>query len=186
MSQGLYHPNVCRSLHLPQPLDGGPTVSVGRSPDVAFCPMSHPRRWVLLDDEMLRLLLVENQTAVRSGLRMWFKLAPEVAIVGEAGDGLAALSQAAVARPDVILLDIESAGMDGAELIRALRKASPESAVVILSLSDDTVTRRRAAAAGAAAFVSKHECGDRLLQSVRRAAAKEDERSVMTLATGSL
>jgi DNA-binding NarL/FixJ family response regulator len=106
---------------------------------------------------------------------MWLKLAPGMAIVGEAGDGLAALSRAAVVRPDVILLDIESAGMDGVELIRALRKASPESAVVVLSLSDDTLTRRRAAAAGAAAFVSKHDCGDRLLQAARQAAVKEDE-----------
>ncbi len=143
------------------------------------CSMPQAAPQALLGD-MTRLLIVENQPAVRSGLGMWFKLASDVTIVGEAGDGLAALSQAAVARPDVILLDIESAGMDGVELIRALRKASPRSAVVILSLRDDAVTRRRAVAAGAAAFVSKHDCGDCLLRAIRQAAVeeREDEPSV--------
>jgi DNA-binding NarL/FixJ family response regulator len=117
---------------------------------------------------MIRLLLVENQPAIRFGLRMWLKLAPDVMVVGEAGDGLAALSQASVLRPDVILLEIESIGMDGIELIKAMRKAAPDSAVVVLSLRDDAATRRRAEVAGAAAFVSKHEYGDRLLPVISR------------------
>lgn len=127
---------------------------------------------------MIRLLLVENQPAIRCGLAMRLKLEPDVTIVGEAGDGLAALSQAAVVRPDVILLDIESAGMDGVELIRALRKASPESAVVVLSLRDDAATRRRAVTAGAAAFVAKHDRGDRLAHAIRQVAVREAEPSI--------
>ena len=133
--------------------------------------MSQPRLWALLDDVMIRLLLVENQPAVRCGLRMWFKLAADVSIVGEAGDGLAALSQASVLRPDVIVMGIDSIDMDAIGLIKAMHKTSPESAVVILSLRDDAVARRQVEAAGAAAFVSKHEYADRLLPAIRRAAA---------------
>lgn len=119
---------------------------------------------------MIRLLLVENQPPIRFGLRMWLKLAPDVTIIGEAGDGLAALSQAAIVGPDVILLGIEPDGIDSIKLVRAIRSASPESAIVILTLQDDAFTRRRLLAAGAAAFVSKHECGERLLEAIREAA----------------
>ncbi len=124
---------------------------------------------------MIRLLLLENQPAVRSGLRMWFKLASDVTIVGETGDGLAALSQASILRPDVVVMGIDSIGMDGTGLIKAMRAVSPASAVVILSLRDDAVTRRQMEGAGAAAFVSKHEYADRLLPAIRWAAAGLDE-----------
>ncbi|MGQ0568719.1 MAG: response regulator [Armatimonadota bacterium] len=125
----------------------------------------------------MTLLLLEGQPAIRSGLRMWLTLSPDVTVVGEVGDGLAALSQASVLRPDVILMEIESIGMDGVELIKAMRKAAPESAVVVLSLRDDSFTRKRVEAAGAAAFVSKHEYGDRLLPTINRVAAPQHESS---------
>jgi len=120
---------------------------------------------------MIRLLLIESQPAIRRGLRMRLTLEPDVTVIGEARDGLAALWQASMLRPDVILVDTESTDMDGVRLIAALRSASPESATVILSLRDDAATRRRLLAAGAAAFVSKHEYGDRLLHAIREAAA---------------
>lgn len=119
---------------------------------------------------MIRVLLVENRPAIRFGLRMRLKLEADVSIIGEPSDGLAALAQTAVLRPDVILLDIESTDMDATRLIRAMQTASPASAIVILSLHDDSATRRRASQAGAAAFVSKHERGDGLLDAIRKAA----------------
>jgi DNA-binding NarL/FixJ family response regulator len=72
---------------------------------------------------MIRVLLVEDQPAIRSGLRMRLKLEPDVAVIGEPTDGLAALAQTAVLRPDVILLDIESTDMDGVRLVRAMNSA---------------------------------------------------------------
>jgi DNA-binding NarL/FixJ family response regulator len=119
---------------------------------------------------MIRVLLVENRPTIRLGLRMRLKLEADVSIVGEPSDGLAALAQTAVLRPDVILLDIESTDMDAIRLIRAMQTASPASAIVILSLHDESATRRRASNAGAAAFVSKHERGDGLLHAIRKAA----------------
>lgn len=118
---------------------------------------------------MIRLLLVESQPAIRYGLRMRLALEPDVTVVGEPADGLAALSQASVLEPDIVLVDIESAGMDGVKLLAALHAVSPRSAAVILSFRDDGITRRRLLAAGAAAFVSKHENGDGLLQAIRQA-----------------
>jgi DNA-binding NarL/FixJ family response regulator len=119
---------------------------------------------------MIRVLLAENQPAIRSGLRMRLKLEPDVTVIGEPTDSLAALAQTAVLCPDVILLDIESSDIDSIRLIKAMQSASPASAIVILSLHDDGVTRRRASNAGVAAFVSKHEGGDRLVHAIRKAA----------------
>lgn len=119
---------------------------------------------------MIRVLLVENQPSVRFGLRMWLKLAPDLTIAGEAVDGLGALSQAAMINPDVIVLSLESSGIDSIRLIKAILSASPASVVVILALQDDAFTRKRLLAAGAAAFVSKHEYGERLLEAIREAA----------------
>src|SRR3989442_13774922 len=103
---------------------------------------------------MIRVLLVENRPAIRLGLRMRLKLEADIAIIGEPSDGLAALAQTAVLRPDVILLDIESTDMDAVRLIRAMQSASPSSAIVILSLHDDSVPRRRASHASAVRLVS--------------------------------
>jgi len=124
---------------------------------------------------MTRLLLVESQPAIRCGLRMRLNLEPDLMVLGEAGDGLAALAQASMLTPDVVLLDIEATGMDGIELIRALRAVSSQSAVIVLSFRDDAATRKRVQAAGAAGFVSKHEVGDRLIQAIREAAAGHHE-----------
>ncbi len=119
---------------------------------------------------MIRLLVIENQSSVRRGLQMWLRLAPDMTIVGEADDAISALWQASMVRPDVILVHIDSAEIDGGKFIKAMRSASPGSAVVVLSLHDDSMTRWRALGAGAAAFVSMHEYSDRLLQAIRQAA----------------
>ena len=123
----------------------------------------------------IRVLLVDDQPAVRQGLRIRLALEPDVEVVGEAGDGGGAISLAQSLRPDVILMDVRMPGMDGISTARALRAVAPESAVVILSLYDDGRTRARAEEAGAAAFVAKHQVEETLLASIRRAASRRPE-----------
>lgn len=119
---------------------------------------------------MIRLLIFGNQPEIRPGLQMWLRVAPDVTVLGEADDALSALWQAAMTHPDVIVVHVDSAEINGAKFIKALRSASPGSAVVVLSLYDDTVSRWVALDAGAAAFVSIHDYGDRLLEAIRQAA----------------
>jgi two-component system response regulator DesR len=119
---------------------------------------------------MIRLLLIDDQPAVRRGLRMRLALESDITVVGEAGDSLTGLSLAARLRPDVVLLDVEMPGMDGIAATATLRAVAPDIAVVALSVYDEKGTRRRAEEAGAAAFIGKHSCGEDLLAAIRRVA----------------
>jgi DNA-binding NarL/FixJ family response regulator len=119
---------------------------------------------------MIRLLLVDDQPAVRRGLRIRFRLEPDIQIVGEASNGKEALSLAQALVPDVVLMDVEMPEMDGIAATAALRKLVSQSAVVILSIHDDAQIRGRALAAGAVAFVEKRGATDSLLAAIRQAA----------------
>lgn len=119
---------------------------------------------------MIRLLLVDDQPAVRRGLEMRLHMEPDMQVVGEASTGKEALSLVQELAPDVVLMDVEMAEMDGIEAAAALREAVSQSAVVILSIHDDINTRKRAQAAGAVAFVEKRGATDALLAAIRLAA----------------
>jgi len=124
------------------------------------------------EDNMIRVLLVDDQPEVRRGLRVRLQLEPDMLVVGEASTGREALTLAPALTPDVVLLDIEMPGMDGIEATAALRTVVPLSAVVILSIHTDRQTRMRAQAAGAVAFVEKRGTTDTLLSAIRQAAGQ--------------
>ena len=119
---------------------------------------------------MISVLVVDDQPATRSGLRMLLSLQPDLALIGEAADGTEAVAQAVEASPDVVVMDVAMPGLDGIDATAALRARLPRSAVVILTLYDDPPIRARARAAGAAAVVGKHEGGGPLLAAIRFAA----------------
>ena len=124
------------------------------------------------EDNMIRLLLVDDQLVVRRGLRLRFQLEPDMQVVGEASTGMEALTLAQTLSPDVVLMDIEMPDMDGIETTVALRTTVSQIAVVILSIHVDMQTRERAQAAGAVAFVEKRGVTDTLLSAIRQAAAQ--------------
>ena len=126
-----------------------------------------------VDKKTIRVLLVDDQPAVRQGLRIRLVLEPDVEVVGEAGDGAEAISLAQSLRPDVILMDVRMPGVDGISTARTLRAVAPEGAVVILSFYDDARTRARAEEAGVAAFVAKHKVEETLLAAIRRTVVAE-------------
>jgi DNA-binding NarL/FixJ family response regulator len=125
---------------------------------------------------MIRVLLVDDQPAVRRGLRLRLHLEPDIQVVGETGSGQESLSLTQALTPDVVLMDVEMPEMDGIETTQALRALSLPSAVVILSIHDDVATRARAHAAGATAFVGKGGTTDQLLAAIRNAAGEPDGR----------
>lgn len=118
---------------------------------------------------MIRILLVDDQRAVRQGLRLRLTLEPDLGVVAEAGDGTEALTLARSASPHVIVMDVQLPGPDGIAVACAMRDTAPACAVIMLSIHDDSVTRDRAQAAGAVAFVSKHGSIDELVAAIRQA-----------------
>ncbi len=122
-------------------------------------------------NERIRVLIVDDQPSIRRGLRMRLGLEPDMDIVSEAEDGGAALVQARLTSPDVVLMDIEMPVMDGITATGRLAAEAPDCAVVVLSLHDDLDTRTRARIAGARDFVAKHEIDRALTDAIRAAAA---------------
>lgn len=96
-------------------------------------------------------------------------LEPDLAVVGEAADGEAALRMAQLLAPNVVIMDVQMPGMDGIAATEQLRRASPGCAVVMFSLYDDAHTRSRAADAGACGFVCKAHMDDALVDAIRAA-----------------
>ncbi|MBN1977231.1 MAG: response regulator transcription factor [Anaerolineae bacterium] len=119
---------------------------------------------------VIKILLVDDQPAVRDGLRMRLALEPDLTIVGEAHDGQEAVILAQALVPDVVVMDVEMPGLDGIEAARQLRERDPTMAIVMLSIHCDATTQSRAREAGARAFVEKRAAIDVLLAEIRRAA----------------
>ena len=95
------------------------------------------------------VLLVDDHSVVRQGLRMLFQIEPAAAVIGEAGTGAEALALARNLKPDVVIMDVEMPGMDGIEATALLVAMLPQVAVIILTMHGTSDKRARAFAAGA-------------------------------------
>jgi len=121
---------------------------------------------------MIKIFLVDDQPSIRKGLQMQMALESDFLVVGETGDGLAALRRIEELEPDVVILDIDMPGMDGFEILQALRRLEIGFPVVILSIQADPVSRQRALELGAAEYVEKQASGSELFAAIRRAAER--------------
>jgi DNA-binding NarL/FixJ family response regulator len=121
---------------------------------------------------MIRILLVDDQSIIRQGIKMRFALEKDLEVVGEAGDGKTAVEMAKTLQPDIVVMDVEMPTMDGVAATELMISADPDLPVVILSLYDDIKTRLRAQAAGASAFIEKHAPVETLIQTIRGLAIK--------------
>jgi DNA-binding NarL/FixJ family response regulator len=117
----------------------------------------------------IRILLVDDQSSVRRGLAMRLQLEPDITVVGEAEDGIAAVEAAESLQPDVLVMDYEMPGMDGIQATKALADLGSESRVVMLSIHDNPSVKQAAASAGVHAFVAKHQPSEALLAAIRSA-----------------
>jgi DNA-binding NarL/FixJ family response regulator len=115
----------------------------------------------------IRIVLVDDHPIVRDGLRALFSTVPDVVVVGEAGDADAALREVTLHRPDVLLLDIHLPGATGLEALPALRRASPGTHVLLLTMDDDAETAVEAVQLGADGYLVKGASQDEILRAVR-------------------
>lgn len=125
---------------------------------------------------MISLVIVDDQPAVREGLRMRLALEADMQIVGEACDGQEALDIVPRLHSDIVLMDMEMPVMDGLAATKALQSLAPECRVIMLTIHDDEATCKRANEAGAAGFVSKHADDSVLLDAIRALAGRLQSR----------
>ena len=115
----------------------------------------------------IRLLLVDDHEIVRAGLRMLFLAEPDMTIVGEAGSGQEALRLVRELKPDVVLMDVAMPGMNGIEATRQIKEASPETAVLALTMYEDEQYFFEMIHAGAAGYIPKRAAPDDLVSAIR-------------------
>ncbi len=120
----------------------------------------------------VRVVLVDDQHLVRVGLRALLERDPDIAVVGEAGDGATGLAVVRTERPDVVLMDVRMPGTDGLEATRRILAdpTLPGVRVVMLTTFDDDEYLFAAIRAGAAGFLLKDTKPDALREAVRTVA----------------
>ncbi|MEJ3651684.1 response regulator transcription factor [Actinomycetes bacterium KLBMP 9759] len=146
---------------------------------------------------MIRVLVVDDDPLVRSGLTMMLGGATDIEVVGEAADGADVVDAVHRHRPHVVLMDVRMPVLDGLAATEALRARSargqaqqPEPAVVMLTTFDADDTVLAALRAGAAGFLLKHTPPAEIVEAVRKAAAGEPvlsptvTRTVIAMAAG--
>jgi DNA-binding NarL/FixJ family response regulator len=119
---------------------------------------------------VIRVLLVDDQSLVRMGFRMILEAETDITVVGEAGDGAAAVGMAAALRPDVVLMDVRMPGVDGIDATAAITAAGGAAKVLILTTYDLDRYVYAGLRAGASGFLLKDAPPADLLAAIRTVA----------------
>ena len=122
---------------------------------------------------MIRVLLVDDQPLVRTGLRTLIEEEADITVVGDAADGEEALRSVAALAPDVVLMDIRMPVLDGLEATRRITTGGSAARIVILTTFDLDAYVFEALRAGASGFLLKDAPSDEIVRAVRIAAAGE-------------
>jgi DNA-binding NarL/FixJ family response regulator len=123
--------------------------------------------------ELIRILLVEDQTLMRQGLKTILNLEPGLQVVGEAPDGESGIHQALDLRPDVILMDVQMPDMSGIEAIAAICAVWPQARIIILTTFGRDEYVFEGVRAGAMGFMLKDAPADDLIRVIHRVHAGE-------------
>ena len=122
---------------------------------------------------MIRVVLVDDQTLVRRGLRALLELAGDVAIVGEADDGVEGAAIIRRERPDVVLLDVRMPKAGGLDLLRELRQSGELPPTILLTTFDDDEALLEGVKAGARGYLLKDVSLEQLTGAIHAVAAGE-------------
>lgn len=122
---------------------------------------------------MIRVLLVDDHTILREGLRALLSYYPDIEVVGEAEDGAQAIACVESLSPDVVLMDIAMPGMNGLEATRHIHQKYPNTRVLILTQYEDQPYVLPLLRAGASGYVLKRALGADLIHAIRLVAQGE-------------
>src|SRR5690242_11467108 len=115
----------------------------------------------------ISVVITDDQRMIRAGLRMVIETEPDMAVVGEAGDGAEAVAVARRLRPDVVLMDIAMPRQDGLAATSSLRDGPHPPRVIILTTFDSDENLHRALRAGASGFLLKVSSPEHLITAIR-------------------
>ena len=118
----------------------------------------------------IRILLADDHTVVRDGLRALLEKQPDMAVVAEAADGRESVQMAEEQSPDVVVMDIAMPNMNGIEATRRILAANPKTAVVILSMHQDESYVLRSLKAGAKGYLLKDSLRSDVIEAIRSVA----------------
>lgn len=121
----------------------------------------------------IRLLLVDDHDVVRTGLKMLLEGQPDLIIVGEAKNGLQAITLASSLSPDVVVMDLTLPDISGIEATRQLKTDHPDIAVVALTIHEDEQYFFAMLQAGASGYIPKRAAPEDLISAIRAAANNE-------------
>ena len=119
---------------------------------------------------MVRIVIADDHTIMREGLKRILDGAEEVDIVGEATNGFEVLSLVRLGGFDLLLLDLSMPGRSGVDLIRQVRSEAPKLAILILTMHEEEQYAVRAIRAGAQGYLTKESAGTQLVGAIRKVA----------------
>ena len=117
---------------------------------------------------MIKVLLADDHSIVREGLRKVLEDSNEIEVIAEAADGESALDEAINKKPDVAVIDISMPGMDGLEVVTRLNSYCSDVPVLILTMHDEEQYVIRAIEAGAMGYVTKQSAPEQLVAAVKK------------------
>lgn len=160
-----------RSRMRSQPEDG----SLGRLAQLAASLAERPyaRRGVPVSSETVRVILADDHTMVREGLRLLLRATPDIAVIGEAASGAAVLALARRVVPDVIVLDLDMPESDAVKVVRELGQALPSVRVLILTVHAEHERLLQLLEAGARGYLTKEAASNDLVEAIRVVAGGE-------------
>jgi DNA-binding NarL/FixJ family response regulator len=120
---------------------------------------------------MIRVLLADDHSIVRDGLKRILAATPDLQVAGEAADGDAALAAVKANDYDVVMLDMSMPGLSGIDLIKRLKLERPRLRILVLSMHGESQYAARALKAGAAGYLNKDSASEALLAALRKVAA---------------
>jgi two-component system, NarL family, response regulator NreC len=133
----------------------------------------YARRGVSMSSQTVRVILVDDHAMVREGLRLLLRAAPDIVVVGDAENGVAAVALAQRVSPDVIVLDLDMPGGGGETALRELGKALPDVHVLILTMYEEDENLLALLEAGARGYLAKEAASRDLVDAIRVVAAGE-------------
>jgi two-component system response regulator NreC len=115
----------------------------------------------------IRILLADDHTILREGIRSLIESEPDMSVIGEANDGHTAVKLASQLKPDIILMDLAMPLLNGLEATRQIKKQNPQAKILILTMHENEEYIRQVLVAGAMGYILKDAAARELLGAIR-------------------